>query len=97
MKTVRPTPDVEQRIRAIRRSLQVFAWGAASLVPVLGIIAGPVAVLRYFTTRRRFAGVWNPGVQYLNLGAWLGGVGMLLSLVLVGVIVLQILQSVYGW
>jgi len=56
------------RITLIRRSLRIFAYGLASLVPVIGFLYALFAVGNAVSLGRQFRGEWNPALAYLRWG-----------------------------
>lgn len=73
-----------ERILIIERSLRCFAMGWFSLVPPLGIILFPLALMEYSRGRILSSESWNPASRYLTWGFILAAFGGLLSSIALG-------------
>jgi hypothetical protein len=69
-----------ERIRLIEGSLRCFVFGCLSLLPVLGLVFGILAVLQAGLLPAQPPGDWNPGRRYALAGYALGWLGGLISL-----------------
>ncbi len=67
------------KIRVIEGSLRCHVWGWLSLIPLLGLPAGVIAVVEYQMIARQSRGQWNAARNYLKAGLLLGIFGILLS------------------
>jgi hypothetical protein len=80
------------RIEITNKSLQCFVLGAIGFVPVLGIPAGIMAVIRFCQVTFRRGDEWNPAQRYLLWGFGLGLLSLLgsaLAVLLVGLAVID--------
>lgn len=78
----------------IRRSMRCFTLGCWSLVPLAGLIP---ALLAFADFRAVVLGVgrrWNAGRTRLLLGAWLAGLGILITLLVGALVTLAILDEI---
>jgi hypothetical protein len=80
------------RIELIERSLRCFAFGLASLIPVFGIPMAVLAVLQFRTVALGRGREWNPADRYLLWGFLFAGLGLLLSSLVFGLIMLAVLE-----
>jgi hypothetical protein len=69
------------RITAIRKSLTVFAFGLAGLVPLVGIIPALYAIHCRERVRAGYVNQWNPAAHYLKWGPVFALLGLLGSFV----------------
>jgi len=70
------------RAAVIRRSLRIFGWGIVGLLPFIGLIPSAVALTLWARTAGRYR-EWNPAEKYLDWGARLAALGLLLSILAV--------------
>jgi hypothetical protein len=75
------------RIRATQAGIRAFLSGIAGVVPLLGI---PFAVDAIFHWRRSNKTDWNPASEYARAGAFLGLLGLMVSL---GIILVAVVLS----
>ena len=87
------TQDPVRRIRIIEASLRCFALSWFSLIPVLGLFFGLLALSSCASARRTSRGEWNPAQQYLIAGFFLSGAGIILSLFALGFCAWLLLKS----
>ncbi|MBI3875256.1 MAG: hypothetical protein HY300_04725 [Verrucomicrobia bacterium] len=73
-----PTPD--ERIWIIEKSLSCLAYGAWSLVPVIGLPLSVMGVMRFYEVRRATRRCWNPARAPLLMGALFSVLGLWPSL-----------------
>lgn len=66
------------RITAMRVSLAGFVCGLVGLLPVAGMLPAVHALRNWRRVRRHYPG-WNPASRYLEWGALLGLLGLLIS------------------
>ena len=78
----------------IRRSMRCFALGWWSLVPLLGLIPAMLAFTDFRAVVLGMGRRWNAGRTRLLLGAWLAGLGILITLLVGAVITLAILDAI---
>jgi hypothetical protein len=74
------TQDPVRRIRIIEASLRCFALSWFSLIPLVGLFLGLLALSSCASARRNARGEWNPAQHYLIAGFFVSGAGMILSL-----------------
>jgi hypothetical protein len=67
------------KVRVIEGSMRCFVCGWLSLVPVLGLAAGFVAIAEYLFIHRMTPGQWNPARKYLQSGILLSILGLLIN------------------
>ena len=80
-------PAVMPKSEMLRRSMRCFILGWWSLIPVLGVVPALLALWQF---RRVAAGTgsrWNAASLRLIAGAWLAGIGLLITVTLVALIV----------
>jgi hypothetical protein len=65
------------RATVIALSLRAFVCGIFGFLPIIGLVPAVCALTCWFRVRSGFHPEWNPAGRYLNLGAILGGVGIL--------------------
>lgn len=77
--------SANDRIKVMERSLSCFACGLLSLIPILGLPLGVVAVWQ-FRKSGPFPADANPAGSYRRWGGWLAivGIGLTLATVLLG-------------
>jgi hypothetical protein len=78
------------RIAAIRASLRGFVCGLFGLLPVLGLVPAIIS-LRCWWRVQIYYQDWNPARRYLNWGALLSALGLLITLMAGAGIVLALL------
>ena len=86
----------EDRIRIIRQSLRCFTLGWLSLIPLIGLGLGVLAIVLHFKVWTGGGATWNPARPYLLWGfvlAWFGGLISMATLALF----LLILMKNYGF
>jgi hypothetical protein len=66
------------RITAIRASLSGFVSGMIGLMPFIGLVPAVYALYCWFRVRRHYDD-WNPASAYLEWGARLGLLGLVIS------------------
>ena len=81
------------RSKVIEKSLLCFDWGLASLIPAIGILFTPFALLNF-----RFAIVeindrWNPARRHLYVGACLAVLSLLAQAVIGVGIYLKVMRA----
>ena len=74
------------RIDLIRRSMRVFVAGIFSMLPVLGLIPAIYAIVVWFPTRSNRQ--WNPASPYLTCGILLALLGLGLTVLLGGALLI---------
>ena len=77
---MQPPDSADNRLAIIDASLACFRMGCLSLLPLIGLPLGFLAVRRFRLTFAISRGEWNPARAYLLGGYTLGILGMLLSL-----------------
>ena len=78
------------KIQTIELSLHVFRLGLVSLLPLIGLPFGALALHSARRCRALQAAEWNPAARYLNWGIGLASFGIVIS-------VLCILAIVAAW
>jgi hypothetical protein len=87
-------PDLpESRIAAIRLSLRCLVWGLLSLIPLLGLVFGLLAVADSRSARAVRSGLWNPGCTLVRAGLVLASLGFLGSAFAATFVLIGILES----
>lgn len=84
------------KVRVINGSLRCFMLGWVSLIPLLGLPAGFIAVLEYQAVKRLSQREWNAAQNYLRAGLVLAILGILFSAVigmLLGGIILKLIAE----
>lgn len=79
-------------IRAIECSVQCFAYGLASLVPLIGFPMALAAFGQYAQVLAITKGGWTPGRRMLSWGRFLSCAGMVISVLTVVAIIATTLQ-----
>ena len=72
--------DPAARIRLIEHSLRCFTLGLLSLIPVLGLVPGVLAIRVHFQVWSIEDREWNPAGRYLRAGFCLAWCGLILGL-----------------
>jgi hypothetical protein len=83
-------------IIAIERSLSCFAFGLASLIPVIGFGLAFVAFKNFHRARAASNGAWNPAWPQLAWGIALATLGLTVSSFLLLVFVAGLLKFLPG-
>lgn len=81
------------KLRMMEKSLRCFGYGFASLLPLLGIIFGIVAMALFVGSRRPRPVPWNAAAVYRWSGAGLALVGLGTNLLLVTFVLVQRMQA----
>lgn len=83
------TDDAARRIEAIEQSLQSFVLGLFGVLPIIGIL--PAIRTLWISNRlhRRVGKQWNPGSNYLKWGVALSALGLIVSSLIIGVILVE--------
>ena len=82
-----------ERITAIEQSLSVFVCGIVGFLPVLGLIPAVHALVCWARVRSKYGDQWNPAGAYLRAGAVLAMVGVLGSILVIGVVCIAIANT----
>lgn len=82
-----------ERIALIRRSLTAFACGLVGLLPVIGIPFGVSALFFFIKARLKKNAPWNPASDYLDLAAVFALIGLILSLITVGIVAAIVINN----
>ncbi len=72
--------------QAYRLSTTGFVLGLLGFVPVIGFFSSIAAVVCWATGRVRYRGRWNPAAGYLEWGARLGCLGLLIWAIAVSIL-----------
>lgn len=67
------------QVRVIERSLRCFTAGWLGLIPLLGLVPATIAVISFHQARAEAGQRWNPAHAHLKWGYVLGWIGLLLS------------------
>lgn len=78
----------------IRRSMRCFVLGWWSLMPLAGLIPAMLAFADFRAVVVGMGRRWNAGRKRLLLGAWLAGLGLLITLAVGALAALAILDSI---
>jgi len=81
------------KTETLERSLRCFACGLLGLVPVLGLPAAVLALVQFHKVTVGKGGQWNAAQPYLLWGFILGGLGLLVSLGVVGLVLAALLRA----
>ena len=81
------------KVGIIERSLHCYTLGWLALLPIAGLVLGPLALHFYRSVRIEAGREWNPANRYLHCGALLACLGFLLSVLLSGLVFLFIIKS----
>ncbi len=79
------------RAAAISTSVRGFVYGLIGLIPFVGLLPAVCAIEAWVRVRTHFHPEWNPAGIYLAVGAILGLLGILVSIL----VVVGIVASVY--
>ena len=91
------------RIEVIRKSLAAYVYGLFGLLPIFGLPFGLAAIVLFVLVRKQKRPDWNPAERYLDWSVWFALIGVVLSLVLIGVLMALAIQRMartghgYGW
>ena len=83
-----PRPPCD-KVAVIKRSLRCFACGLTGLLPGIGLPFAVVALVDCLFVVRE-GDDWNPAARYLQVGALAGMTGLLLSMLLASILVLEL-------
>ena len=78
----------------IRRSMRCYVLGWWSWVPILGFVLAMLAFADFRAVVNGMGRRWNAGRTRLLLGAWLAGIGVLITLLTGTIITLAILDAI---
>jgi hypothetical protein len=78
------------KIQLIRGSLRCFAFGIVGVLPGIGLPFAIVALGEVFRINRHKGSTWNPAERYLTVGALLASLGLGLTLLLFGIVLVEI-------
>src|ERR1043165_5029850 len=78
----------------IRRSMRCYVLGWWSLVPLLGFALAMLAFVDFRAVVNGMGRRWNAGRTRLLVGAWLAGIGILITLLTGTIITLAIMDSI---
>jgi hypothetical protein len=87
-----PTPMPKSEM--LRRSMRCFVLGWWSLIPIIGVVPAVVALVDFRVVVAGMGQRWNAARTRLLLGAWLAGIGLLLSLILSVLLTFAILNAI---
>jgi hypothetical protein len=87
------TDDATRRIEAIEQSLRGFVLGLFGALPIIGIV--PAIQTLWISNRlhSRLGQQWNPGSAYLKWGVTLSALGLIVSALIIGVILVEFVLS----
>lgn len=88
------TMDDMSKSEMLRRSMRCFVLGWWSLVPVLGVVSAMLAFADFRAVVLHKGWRWNAARLRLMVGAWLAGIGLLLSLGVGTILAMAILRSI---
>ena len=80
------------QVSVIERSLRCFTAGLLGLIPLLGLVPATVAVILFHQVRAELEGQWNPAHAHLKWGCVLGWIGLLLSGLWVGGVLVAVVN-----
>ena len=80
------------QVRVIERSLRCFTAGWLGLIPLLGLVPATVAVMLFHQVRAEAGGHWNPAHAHLKWGYVLGWIGLLLSGLWIGGVMVVVIN-----
>ena len=78
------------RITLISKSLRIFGYGLASLLPLIGFFYAVYAVVDAVSLGRRFRGEWNPAAPYLRSGLALAVFSLGVNSIAMLIVILQL-------
>lgn len=79
------------RVRVIERSLRCYHAGWWGLIPVLGLVPAALAFWLFWSVRDEVGEDWNPAAAYLRWGLLLATIGLVVSMCVVAVPLLELL------
>ena len=80
------------RVRVIEKSLHCFTAGWLGLIPLFGLVPATVAVILFHQVRAEAGGNWNPAHAHVKCGYVLGWIGLLLSGLWIGGVLLVVIN-----
>ena len=81
------------KVRVIERSLRCCTAGWLALIPLVGLVPAIVAIRLRYQVRAEVGGEWNPAEAYLKWGWVLGWLGLLLSALLWGGVLVVVINA----
>lgn len=81
------------KVRGINGSLRCFRLGLASLVPVVGLAFAVLAAVETRRVRKAVGHEWNPARGYWLWGRALTALGLFISLITIGIVVVMVLYQ----
>ena len=87
-------PTLMPKSEMLRSSMRCFKLGWWSLIPLLGVVPAILALLEFRAVVVGTGPRWNAARTRLMLGAWLAGVGLVISILLGLLIALAFLNSI---
>jgi hypothetical protein len=81
-----------ERIRLIERSMRCFVLGLLSLIPLVGLGLAVLAIRLHIRAWADGDHGWNPARVYLAAGLCLAWVGVLISLLAIGLFVVALVK-----
>jgi len=84
-----PHPPFD-KVQIIEHSLRCFCCGLIGILPGIGLPFAIIALGDCLFVWRRQRGDWNPAEGYLRIGAAAALAGLLLTLLLAGVIMIEV-------
>jgi uncharacterized membrane protein YidH (DUF202 family) len=82
------------RSKIIEKSLRCFDWGMASLIPALGIVCAPFALVNFRFAIVEIEDRWNPARRHLYAGVILALLSLLAHAVIGVVVYLRVMRAV---
>ena len=82
-----PPPD---KVRIIERSLRCFALGLVGILPGIGLPFAVVALGDCLFVLRHKRDEWNPAERYLQIGSLAATLGVMLTVLLAAVIMIEV-------
>lgn len=86
---MKPHPPFD-KVQIIERSLRCFSFGLMGFLPGIGLPFAVIALGNCLFVLRRSRGEWNPAERYLQIGGLAAMVGLLLTLLLAAVVMIEI-------
>ena len=87
-------PTLMPKSEMLRRSMRCFILGWWSLIPLIGIVPAMLAFVDFRAVVVGMGQRWNAARTRLLLGAWLAGIGLLLSLIVGVLLTFVILDAI---
>lgn len=78
------------KVQVIERSLRCFGNGLVGLLPVVGLPWAIIALGHFLAVSQHKGNIWNPAERYLGIGALCATLGLSLTLLIGGVIAIEI-------